>query len=132
MGMFINDGGLLAVKMPGVDVQAGLEMYCGEWDLYVDILRSFAEDTPEVIESLRHVSEESLPQYAIHVHGFKGACANICAETMRQRALALEMKAKTGAFESVEELNPAFLDDAEILVQNIQLGLSQLDAKKYN
>jgi len=123
-----NDSGFSTKKIPGVDVQAGLALYCGETDIYWDVLLSFVQDTPEVIESMRRVTKKSLPEYAINVHGFKGTCTNICAEPMRKRALNLEMKAKAGDLDNVLALNEAFLIDAATLVADIKSGLQELSA----
>jgi hypothetical protein len=52
--------------------------------------------TPGVLDKLKAVSKEILPEYAIDVHGMKGVNANISAEITRKAALNLEKMVKTG------------------------------------
>jgi len=118
---------LLSLQIPGIDIQDGLEIYCGEADIYLDVLRSFAEDSPELIDALRRVSETSLAEYAINVHGLKGSFSNICANTMKERAFDLEKKAKAGDLQSVLALNEAFITDVETLVNDMQTCLMKFD-----
>jgi HPt (histidine-containing phosphotransfer) domain-containing protein len=89
-------------------------------DIYVSILQSFAASIPDVIEQLRNVSAETLPEYAANVHGLKGSCASIGAESLRAKAYDLEMKSKSGDLAGVLALNEALLKETEQLVKDIK------------
>jgi signal transduction histidine kinase/DNA-binding response OmpR family regulator len=114
-------------EIQGVDVQKGLKIYVGNMDIYLSVLRAYAENTPVNIQKLRTVTSETLPDYAIKVHALKGSSANIGAEDIRIRAEDMETKAKAGNLQGVIELNDALLHDTEMLVDNIKKWLSDQD-----
>ena len=112
-------------NIPGLDVAAGLDLYDGDERVYLLIIRTWFSDAPEYISKLRNVSAETLKDYAVTVHGFKGASASIGAEDVRQAAKKLEMMAKAGDFAGVKAENESFLRQAESLVKDIQNWLKQ-------
>ena len=116
-------------EIPGVDVQKAMELYSGMMDIYLPVLRSYAENTPAVLAKLRIVAATDLPDYAVGVHGLKGASASICAEDIRKRSFELEMMANAGDLIGVLELNEALLRDTEALVDRIKAWLKKHDAK---
>jgi HPt (histidine-containing phosphotransfer) domain-containing protein len=125
----IHEKSTLVPEIPGIDTKKGLDMYAGEMEVYLSVLRSYTANTPAVIEKLRCVTAKTLPDYAIHVHGLKGASASIGADDIRQRGLDLEIKAKAGDLQGVLELNEAFLRDTETLVTTIKVWLLGQDHK---
>ena len=114
-------------EISGVDVQKGLDMFAGNIDTYISVLRSYAQNTPAISEKLRAVTAENLFQYAIDVHGLKGSSASIGAEDIKERGLDLETKAKAGDLQGVLELNDVFLRDVQIIVENIKAWLNLHD-----
>ena len=115
--------------IPNVDSQKGLDLYAGDMETYLSVLESYAKNTPAVIEKLRGVTAENLPDYAINVHGLKGSSAGIGAEDIRQRGLELEMRAKAGDLSGVLKLNDVFLHDAETLTTAIKVWLTEFNNK---
>ena len=115
-------------EIPGIDVQNVMELYGGMMDVFLAVLRSYAENTPGVLEKLQTLTAESLPDYAINVHGLKGSSASICAENIRERSFELEMMAKSGSFKGVLELNEALLRDTKTLINGIKAWLKKQDA----
>ena len=112
-------GGLLeGVDVPGLDLNGGLTRYGGE-EVYLGILRSYAVHTPELLERLRSLSRETLGDYAVTVHGIKGASYGICAGEVGKQAEALEAAAKAGAYEEVARDNDGFIEQAEALLTRI-------------
>ena len=116
-----------AINIPGVDTERGLALYGEDMDIYLSVLRSFVSNALSNIDKLRNVSEESLPEYAINVHGMKSISANIGAENLREAAFNLEMLAKSGDLTRVLAGNGAFLEIAENVVSAVQVWL-----KEYN
>jgi HPt (histidine-containing phosphotransfer) domain-containing protein len=110
----------MAIGISGVDEQSFLDLFDGDMELYVSILRSFVGKTPVTLNSLRNVSETTLADYANNVHGIKGACANICAEEARKTASKLEMMAKIGDLTGVLADNEAFLKYMDNLMIDLQ------------
>ena len=113
----------IILKIPGIDEEAGLSLYGEDMDIYLSALHSYAANVPTAIDKLRGVSAETLPAYAVTVHGLKGTSASIGAERLREKALILEKLSKAGDFHGVEELNADLIRDSERLVADIKKWL---------
>jgi HPt (histidine-containing phosphotransfer) domain-containing protein len=97
----------MALGIPGIDEGNFNEIMDGDEDLYMSVLSSFIETTPAALSKLATVSKETLADYAINIHGFKGACAAICAEEARKRAYSMEQKARDGDLAGLQaEIDP--------------------------
>ena len=107
-------------KIPGVNMEVGLDLYGGEMDIYVSVLESFATNTPEAINKMRNVTKEGLPDYAIVAHGLKSVCGTIAAGDISERAKKLEAMSKAGDITGVLADNDKFIEDAQTLVQNVK------------
>jgi HPt (histidine-containing phosphotransfer) domain-containing protein len=114
------------IKIPGVDAESGSSLYGGEMDIYVSALRSFATNIPAAIDRLRNVSQATLGEYATNVHGLKGSCSSIGAESVRVKAYDLEMKSKAGDLSTVLAKNGQLLKEAEQLVKDIKAWLETI------
>ena len=117
----------MKIDIPGIDSEKGLDLYDDDLDIYLTVLRSYAANTPTVIDRLRKVSAETLKDYAANAHGVKGTSANIGAEETRKTALKMETLAKAGDLQGVLAHNEAFLKEADTLVANIQNWLREND-----
>ncbi|MDR3191913.1 MAG: response regulator [Treponema sp.] len=124
-GAGASDGLLKNAELEGIDIRAGLKRYETE-ETYLRILQSYLTHTPELLEKLRSLSRETLPQYAITVHGLKGASYGICAEEIGKEAEELELAAKAGDYEKVHSKNAAFVSKAETTMENIRNLLESL------
>jgi hypothetical protein len=71
------------------------------------VLRSYLVHTPELLDKLGSLSRETLPDYAVTVHGLKGASYGICAGEIGKEAEELEHAAKAGDYDQVEGDKPA-------------------------
>jgi PAS domain S-box-containing protein len=112
-------GGLLeGAEVAGLDLEGGLARYGGE-ETYLGILRSYAVHTPELLERLRSLSRETLGDYAVTVHGIKGASLGICAGETGKQAEKLEAAAKAGDYGRVERDNGGFIEKTESLLTRI-------------
>jgi hypothetical protein len=80
--------GHLQKTVAGLDMLKGLERFGGR-ESYLGILRSFAENTRPLLESMQGVTPDTLPAYTVTVHGIKGAARGICAIEVGDRAEAL-------------------------------------------
>jgi len=111
-------------NIPGVNMTLGLSLYEDDMEMFVEILRSFAENIPSELDKLPDVSAETLPDYGIDVHTVKGACASIGAKELNLRAKELEAMAKGGDLAGVQERNEEFVKDARVLVGHINEWLA--------
>jgi signal transduction histidine kinase/DNA-binding NarL/FixJ family response regulator len=126
----VPDSGILEkIKIPGIDLSRGKERYNGE-SIYINIIRSYYIHTPSLLEKLRTVSEETLPAYAVTVHGLKGSSYGICADEVGALAEALEMASKTGDVKTVKEKNGQFLEKAEKLLSGLGKLMEEIDKNK--
>jgi HPt (histidine-containing phosphotransfer) domain-containing protein len=110
----------MAIGIPGIDEGIFKDLMDGDEELYVSVLNSFITKTPDVLSKLATVTKETLPEYAITVHGLKGACANICAEEARKMAYSLEQKSKAGDLAGVLAENGPFLKYVEDLMVKLK------------
>jgi hypothetical protein len=67
-----------AVSINGVDLQQAMSQF-GTFDTYVEALDSYRVNTPPLLETLHNPNAETLVDFAITVHGIKGASYGICA-----------------------------------------------------
>jgi PAS domain S-box-containing protein len=116
------------IYIPGVDTKKGISFYGGGLDIYLSLLRSFISNTPGIIDKLRVISNETLPDYTIAVHGLKGTSASIGVETIRKEAFELETMSRAGDIEGILPRNDKLIKDTEVIVANIKAWLDQYDA----
>jgi len=117
----------LVIEIPGVDTKKGLSLYAGARKVYLPMLRSYAHNTPKVLDKLRSVTAENLHDYVITVHGLKGTSAAIGAEHIRAAALELENLSRGGDLQGVLAKNGKLIADTEIIVTNVQEWLDKND-----
>ena len=117
----------MAIEISGVDTKKGLALFEDDLDTYVDILRSYVSNVPATLDKIRNVSEETLKDYAVGVHGVKGVSEAIGAEEARKTAKQLEEMAKNGDLAGVLARNNAFIKYTENLVNDIRTWLEKYD-----
>ena len=118
----------MEIEISGVDAKRGLDLFEGDVETYVDILRSYVTNIPDSLDKIRNVSEETLRDYAIRVHGVKGASETIGADEAKKTAKQLEEMAKGGNIAGVLARNNAFIKYAENLIDAIKIWLGKYDA----
>ena len=114
-----HDRRMLAGKLGELDIHKGLERFSGDWEVFLQILKSFAANTKLVLETIKEVNKNNLADYAIIVHGVKGSCRGICAEAAGSQAEALEHAAKAGDLDFVTAHNPALIETVSQLIAKI-------------
>jgi CheY-like chemotaxis protein len=106
-------------EISGLDTVKGIERFSGDKETYMQVLQSFAINTPAFLDAAKEVNEGNLSNYAIIVHGIKGSCRGICADIAGDQAEALEKAAKTGDLDFVKKNNPALIRTISKLVADI-------------
>jgi len=119
----------IVMEIPGVDTKKGLDLYAGETDIYLPLLRSYVANTPAALSKLGSVSARNLSDYVITVHGLKGASAGIGAEQIRKAALELENKSRAGDLQGVLEKNSKLIADTQAVMANITAWLRKYDSQ---
>ena len=118
----------MGINIPGIDTEKALELYDDDLDIFLTVLRSYAESTPAVIEKLRNVSPEMLPDYLALVHGVKGTSSAVGAEGIREITTELESLAKSKDFPAIAALNKTFLEQADLLLLELKSWLDKVDS----
>ncbi|MDR2304768.1 MAG: response regulator [Treponema sp.] len=95
-GMDSEGRWFLERSVEGIDFTAALTLYGNSGAVFIPILKSFVTHTPPLLEKMDTYVENSLPDYAIEVHGLKGTCGAICAASAAALALELELASKEG------------------------------------
>jgi CheY-like chemotaxis protein/anti-sigma regulatory factor (Ser/Thr protein kinase) len=115
-----KDAGTFAeLQVEGLNAQKGRSRFGGK-EGYLQVLRSYEIHTPELLDKLRGVKEETLPGYAIAVHGLKGSSYGICADEVGKMAEDLEFAAKRGDIAAVRAKNGDLIHAAEALLSNLR------------
>ena len=115
------------IKIPGLNTDTGLALYGDDPEIYITVLRSYAKNTLDVIDRMKGLTEETLPDFAILVHGLKGISANIGAEEISEKAYKLEMTAKAGDYSGALPLNENLIFKTEKLCEDINSWLNDYD-----
>jgi len=110
----------IAIEIPEVDVNSGLELCDGNTEIYLNSLRLYLSSTPIALEKMRGVSQETLSAYAVTVHGVKSMSHYIGAEEARKTAKELEAMSKSGDLPGVLAKNEAFIKYSEKIVANVR------------
>jgi len=110
----------MAIGIQGIDESIFNDLLDGDEDLFVTVLETFINKTPEALSKLPPITKESLPDYAIRIHGIKGACANICAEEARQKAFKLEQMSRAGDLNGVLADHEPFMKHMEELMGRLK------------
>jgi len=117
----------MPIEIPGIDTEAVFNLYDDD-EVYMTILRTFASRIPALLDKIRNVSSETLPDYMIKIHALKGSSGSIGAKETMAAAGKLEAMAKNGDLAGVLAGNDVFLEKTLVLVGNIQSWLEQFDA----
>lgn len=114
------DSILAQTTIEGLDITEALGRMGNSGKLYMRIIHSFITNMPLNLEELQtsDITAETLGDYAIKIHGAKGSCYGIGANTIGDIARTLEMAAKAGDLDTCLQQNDSFIQGTnELLVQ---------------
>jgi HPt (histidine-containing phosphotransfer) domain-containing protein len=140
------------IDIPGIDTEKGAEHFGGDWDIYWDVVKSFAQNTPPLLDKIRafstadlrselppelpttpallaNLSPEELNNYAIIVHGIKGSSRSIGAEALGAKAEALEHAAKAGNVDFIRENHGIFIQASDQLLDGLNAEINRVAAE---
>jgi HPt (histidine-containing phosphotransfer) domain-containing protein len=120
-----------AIEVPGINTEKGLERFGGDLNIYWDVVKSFARNTPPLLNEIRGstFSAKEINGYAIIVHGIKSSSRSIGAEALGAKAEALEHAAKAGDLDFVRENHSVFIQAADQLLEGINAEISRVEAE---
>ncbi|MCL2889040.1 MAG: hypothetical protein FWE65_01310, partial [Eggerthellaceae bacterium] len=112
-----------------LDIKKGMNRFGGDREIYLGVLRSFAQNTKPLLEAIKAAQHDDWDDYTIRMHGLKGASRGIFAEEIAIRAEELEKAAKLGNIEFIDANNDTFVEIVEKLVADLDEMLARLDAE---
>jgi hypothetical protein len=118
----------LEKNIPGLNIAKGLSRFNDNAESYLTILRSYANNTQVLLESMRDISPDALSAYAVKVHGIKGSSYGISAEPVGKKAKELEDAANGGNYDFLIAHNGPFIELVETLIRDLSLLFVEIDA----
>jgi len=115
----------MAIEIPGLDADSGLNLCDGNMKIYLNSLRLFVSSTPESLVKMRSVSQETLEKYSVTAHSVKSMSEYAGAEEVRKAAKELEALAKAGDLAGVLAKNEAFIKFAGNIVEGVRSWLEK-------
>jgi len=115
----------MEIDIPGIDKSKVMELYSGDMEIFLPVLRSYLSVIPTTLVKMRSVSAQTLNEYKICVHGVKSTSESIGAETARKMAAELEALAKTGDLSGILAKNQDCIDYVEKLLSDIEVWLNR-------
>jgi HPt (histidine-containing phosphotransfer) domain-containing protein len=117
----------MVIEIPEIDAASGLELCDGDMGIYLNSLRLYVSSIPASLEKMSGVSNETLKDYSIAVHGVKSMSEYIGAEEARKTAKQLEALAKGGDLAGVLAQNETFIKYAQNIVASVRSWLEKND-----
>ncbi|MDR2106365.1 MAG: hypothetical protein LBP24_03050 [Coriobacteriales bacterium] len=111
----------------GVDYDDGLSRFGNQAAIYLRIIKSFIKNTPPTLDDLLTVTEDTLPDYAVRIHGLKGSCYGISAMTIGDEAKALELASKASDWATVQRDNPTVIAHVNELIDQLQALVDKVE-----
>ena len=118
-----------SASIPGLDIQGGIKRFGGDEESYLNVIRSYANNTVALLDKIRIVGKDELSDYAVIVHGIKGASRGICAEPVGEMAAKLEKASKSGDYGFITENNESFIELTQALITDINNLTGAIDAE---
>ncbi|MCL2187137.1 MAG: ATP-binding protein [Defluviitaleaceae bacterium] len=106
-------------KDNGIDFMQGLARFNGDEELYMEILRAYADDVSEILKRIENISPETLGDYASAVRTIKNLSMDICAEHVGYIAAELENAVRENNFSKITEKNPPFITAVKKLIDEL-------------
>lgn len=108
------------LKKLGINVGIGIG-YCGDVDLYMEILNVSCNAAVDKIRNLKNAYEqENYEQYKILVHSVKSSAANMGAKDLSEMAKFLENAGIKGDYEYIKQNHFRFMECYEKLMNKLR------------
>jgi CheY-like chemotaxis protein len=110
-------GPLSGLELAGLDIKKALERFSGDQEALLDVLRSYAGNTPGLLDALSlYLEAGRLDDYTIVVHGIKGSSYGISANVVARAAEKLETASRAGDTAAVRAGHNTFISLAKSLL----------------
>jgi CheY-like chemotaxis protein/anti-sigma regulatory factor (Ser/Thr protein kinase) len=115
-------------KVMLLDMQKGLDRFGGDKESFIQVLRSYAVNTPHLLDIIKNTNKDKLADYTIAVHGIKGSSRGISATELGDQAEALEKAAREGNISFIAANNEPFLGAVEKLLAQLNDIIKESDS----
>ncbi|MDR1608151.1 MAG: response regulator [Deltaproteobacteria bacterium] len=112
----------------GLDLDVARSRFGGDEEVLKSVLRSYADNMPELLNLLKFPAKDKIHDYAITAHGIKSSSYGVGAIEIGDMAKELELKAEEGDFDFILAHNWRFIDLVEKVVINIDGALGPGEA----
>ena len=103
-------------QIEGLDWQVGLSYCAGNKDHYLSAIHSYVDNVTCLTLQISSVTEETLADYTIRIHGIKGSSYAIGAKDIGKQAEELEHAAREGNFQLVSRNTLFFVENTKKLL----------------
>jgi len=111
----------------GLNIKNGLLHFYNDKKAYLGVLRSYAKNTPSLLDAAKDFDKDNLSHYTTIIHGIKGSSSGIHAEATAVFAESLEKAARSGDYTYIYMHNSSFIESIRSLISNIELMLKEFD-----
>ncbi len=109
------------LERAGVNFAEGLEYCADDREIYIEVLKEYADDSEEKKRLLQqYYDEENWPEYRIIIHSLKSASKTIGADQVSGLALDLENAASEEDASFIKDQHEAFMEKYEALCSVIR------------
>ena len=103
---------------PKVDLAKGLTVCAESYDVYIDVLKTYAE-FPETDKLNEYLEQKNAYEYRNCVHSVKGSSLNVGFSELARQALALENAAREEDWDFIHANHDSFIDEYRMAVSSI-------------
>ena len=115
---------MIVRSVEGLDMQEAVSRL-GSEEIFFAVLRSYAVNTPPLLERMRHMAEADLAELTIAAHGIKGSSYGVGAKNLGDMAKTLEHTAMRKDWPKVRKELPLLLAATEKLLRGIDALLHE-------
>ncbi|GHV66940.1 hypothetical protein AGMMS49928_02820 [Spirochaetia bacterium] len=112
-------------KIEHFDADGGLKRFGDDAEMYLDVLKSYARNTPPLLETIDSGDPADVADYAVIVHGIKSSSRSIGADELGDMAEKLEHSSRAGDFVYVNAHHGEFMRAAGNLIMGLNTVLAR-------
>lgn len=110
---------MILEQLDGVDTETGIKNCAGSQSAYFEVLQTFAaSNLANVLNA--YFEKEDLENYSVTAHSIKGACRNIGAHDIADKAYSLERAAKRGDISFVWDHHEEMVEEYTAMIKMLK------------
>lgn len=110
---------MILEQLDGIDTETGINNCAGSQSAYLEVLQTFAtSNLANVLNT--YFEKEDLENYSVTAHSIKGACKNIGAHDIADKAYSLERAGKRGDIAFVWDHHEEMLEEYTAMIKMLK------------